>query len=230
MKKLFIIHGWTYSTKSWDECVSNLKRLGFDPVVLNVPGLSEPSAKVFTLNDYVSWLCDKIKGEEDAVLVGHSNGGRIAIAYGSLHPKGVSGLVLVDSAGIVRNDLPIRLKRTVFGSLDRAGKKIFKSNFARKLYYKIVGESDYERAPENMRKTMAGLIAIDLKPKLSEINIPTLIIWGDKDKVTPVRDAEIMASNIKNSELVIIPEAGHSPHLSHPSVVAETIAEWLKDK
>lgn len=227
MKKVFIIHGWTYTTNAWDAFCMDFKSRGFEPVMLNVPGLTEASDKIWTLEEYVEWLRGKLVDEKDVVLVGHSNGGRIAIAFIDRYPEKVSKLILIDSAGIVHNEWPLRLKRKVFGVLAKIGKKLTSSTAVRKIFYKIISARDYERAPENMRETMKNLVKMDLVPMLSKISKPTLIIWGKKDKATPVSDGLLINSLIKGSKLTVMPDAGHSPHQSHPAWVAEVVAVWL---
>lgn len=223
MKKIFIIHGWTYTVNSWDECIAALRVGGFEPVMLSVPGLTESSEKVWTLEEYVAWLDQKLQGEQEIVLVGHSNGGRIAIAYAASHPGRVQKLVLIDSAGIVHNEPLLRLKRTIFGTVAKVGKTFTKSPLMRKIFYRLIGARDYERAPANMRETMKNLISIDLSDKLPLIDSKTLIIWGERDTATPVSDGRRMNQLIKGSKLIIIPEAGHSPHQTAPKRIVEEI-------
>ncbi len=227
MKKIFIIHGWTYTLEAWEPCLLELRTKGFEPVMLKVPGLTEASEKIWTLDEYVLWLEKALQNEKDVILLGHSNGGRISIAALAKNPTLLSKLILLDSAGIVHNEIHLRAKRALFGGLARFGKSITQSDFIRKVYYKIIGARDYGRAPENMRETMKNLISHDLTPELSKISIPTLIIWGKQDTVTPLSDAYKMYETIKGSKIVIIEGAKHSPHVTNPKVVAEEIAKWI---
>ncbi|MDD4988932.1 MAG: alpha/beta hydrolase [Candidatus Pacebacteria bacterium] len=226
LKKIFIIHGWTYTLEAWEPCLSEFRAKGYDPVMLRVPGLSAESKKVWTLPDYVSWLQNALQNEQDVILLGHSNGGRIAISALAKNPNLFSKLILMDSAGIVHNEFHLRAKRAVFGSFARFGKSLTNSAFIRKIYYKIIGAKDYGRAPENMRETMKNLISLDLTPELSKISIPTLIIWGKQDDVTPLSDAYKMYEAIKNSKIIVIEGAKHSPHITNPKIVAEEVAKW----
>jgi len=223
MKKLFIIHGWTYTLDAWNACLGELRARGFEPVMLRVPGLTEPSDKVWTLDQYVAWLEEKLAGEKDILLAGHSNGGRIAIAYAAKNPPELQKLILIDAAGIVHNEAPLRAKRKVFGTLAKIGKPLGSIPFVRKIYYRLIGAGDYERAPLNMRETMKGLIARDLSPELSHIKKPTLIIWGLHDEATPFSDAKVMQEKIQGSKLVTIEAAAHSPHKTHPKETADAI-------
>ena len=79
-----------------------------------------------------------------------------------------------------------------------------------------------------MKKTMSNLGSVDLGKVLDRITCPTLIMWGAKDVITPLKDGKLMAQGIRNSRLVIIPDARHSPHITHTSVVADLIAHELR--
>jgi len=228
MKKIFIIHGWTYTTDKWKEVVSLISAAGFEPVQLAVPGLTEASNKIWTLDDYIGWLYRQLENETDPIVVGHSNGGRIAIAFAARYPKKLGKLILVDSAGIYHNELPLRLKRFLFGTAAKFGKKITSSETARKILYKAAGEGDYKNADPLMKKTMANLISVDLTANLSRIECPTLIIWGKKDRATPLADGQIMNSAIKNSEIMVVDGAAHSPHFTHAKQVTERILQFIK--
>lgn len=227
MKKIHIIHGWTYTTDAWDACVAALREKGCEPVQLNVPGLTEASSETWTLEKYVEWLKSKTEGERDLILVGHSNGGRIALAFAAKYPGAVHRLVLIDAAGIAHHEFLLTVKRVVFGTVAKVGRRITTSPFLRKAFYRLIGVRDYKRAPENMRETMKNLIKRDLTPELMRITTPTLIIWGEKDTATPLRDAHIMHERIRNSELYTIPDAQHSPHASHSTLVASKVADWI---
>jgi pimeloyl-ACP methyl ester carboxylesterase len=226
MNTIYLIHGWTYRTDAWNALIALLQKR-FDVRVLKVPGLTTSSDKVWTLDEYVEWLKTELGDETNVTLMGHSNGGRIAIAFAAAYSDRVGRLVLEDAAGIVHNELPLRLKRAVFGFLARIGKRFTSSPFVRKVFYRLIGARDYERAPENMRATMANLISRDLTRELGTIQKPTLIIWGAKDTATPVSDARVMHEKIAGSQLHIIEDAAHSPHATHPEVVNSYIVEWM---
>jgi pimeloyl-ACP methyl ester carboxylesterase len=227
MKKIYILHGWTYSTDTWNPLIDLLKQNGVDSTLLNVPGLTDGTDRIWTLDDYVDWLNDALKNEEKVVLVGHSNGGRISIAFAARYPEKVERLILIDSAGIYPNGLKIRIKRSVFWVLAKVGKIFSSSDRLRKLLYRLARERDYERASPSMRKTMANLISVDLRPVLASIKAPTLLIWGANDGSTPLRDGELMHRSIERSTLVVIPDARHSPHATHAEIVAKQIIAEL---
>ncbi len=227
-KKIYILHGWAYSVEKWEPFLKLLKKEGIEPVMLMIPGLTAPLKEVWRIENYVDWLkeiVDKEKGK--VILMGHSNGGRISLAFALQYPEKVEQLFLIDSAGIYHDDLPIRLKRFVFGKVAKIGKKLSQSKQLRVLLYKFAREHDYEKADPVVRETMRNLIKVDLRSELSTLNQQITIIWGENDKITPVSDGHILHNGIKNSTLHIISNARHSPQFTHATEVAERIIKAL---
>lgn len=222
--KLFILHGWTYSIEKWKPFLNLLEQDGVEYEMLKIPGLTAPLKRVWTINDYVDWLNDRISNIQYPIsILGHSNGGRIAAAFAAKYPSKVSHLILIDSAGIVRRDLKILLKRTLFGTVAKLGRKIIKSDSIRNLLYKAVGEQDYNRAIPILKKTMLNLISYSLTETFKKISVPTLVIWGQDDKITPLSDGREISKLISGSKFEIIENAHHSPQFSNPKEVFEII-------
>lgn len=225
--KIIIIPGWTYSTDKWIKFSEELKKAHLTPNILSVPGLTEPSRKVWDLKGYVRWLEGKLKNEKRVVLIGHSNGGRIAIAYAAHDPGKLSKLVLIDSAGILHNELPLRLKRFIFRTISKVGKDLGIPKKYAPLVYKLAKEHDYEQANLKMRETMKNLIYEDLTSQMEKIKIPTLIIWGEGDKITPISDAKKIKNEIKRSKLFVVKGARHAPFYTHPRRVLGILLKEL---
>ena len=224
--KTFILHGWTYSTEKWHPFINLLKQKGVKVNMLKIPGLTEDLNRVWTIDDYVSWLKKTIETNK-VILIGHSNGGRIALNFAVKYPQNLEQIILIDSAGIYHNDLAIKIKRLVFGNIAKIGKKLNSSQKLRSLLYKILGESDYKNANPIMKKTMLNLVNSDKSLNLDKVTTPTLIIWGEKDKTTPLSDGKLMNKLIKNSKLHIINNAKHSPMFTNPEEVAKIIYERI---
>lgn len=222
--KVIILHGWTKSLDKWKDFLDALEKKGIETNLPKIPGLTGSIDKVWDLSDYIKWLkniADKEKSK--VILVGHSNGGRIALAFTNLYPEKVEKLILIDSAGIYHNELPLKIKRLIFKNIAKIGKKITSSKILKNLLYKLARESDYKDLDENVKKTMVNLISSNLRPILTQIKTPTLIIWGANDKVTPLTDGVLMNNLIKNSKLEIIETARHSPQFTHPKEVTDAI-------
>lgn len=226
--KIFILHGWTYSLEKWEKFTRNLMLAGFNPILLKIPGLTDKIDRPWDMKDYVGWLSEKLKNEkEKVILLGHSNGGRIAMEYSIRHPEKVKNLILIDSAGIYHDDFYLNAKRKIFGIISRAGKKLLKLNFAKDLLYKIVGERDYNEASAEMKKTMVNLLEWEKTFDPRKVKIPTIIIWGKDDQMTPVEDSHKLNRSIIGSKLSIINGAGHSPQFTHSEEVIKIITNNL---
>ncbi|MEK7572990.1 MAG: alpha/beta hydrolase [Patescibacteria group bacterium] len=220
---VYILHGWSYSLDKWQPFVSQLKNKKLNPVLLKIPGLTEKINKPWTIEDYINWLNEKIEKEDKVILLGHSNGGRIAMNFALAHPAKVKKLILIDSAGIYHDEIAIKIKRKAFGTIAKLGRKILKNDFGKKLLYSLARETDYKDADENMKKTMVNLLSSDKILKAENISTPTVILWGEKDRITPVSDAKLLESKIVNSKLLIVTGARHAPQFTHPKEVVDII-------
>ena len=223
-KKIFILHGWTYSLDKWDKFALLLTQNGFAPIFLKIPGLTEESNQIWDIQKYSNWLNGKLSEEKSKViLLGHSNGGRIAAFFAVEHPEKIQNLILINAAGIYHKELFLQIKRFVFGTITGIGKKFTSSETLKNFLYYIAGERDYQKASPNMKLSMINLSHHDLTPYFQKIKVPTLIIWGENDKITPISDANLMHKLISGSKLKVIKEARHSPFYTHPAEVVEVI-------
>jgi len=227
-KRLIILHGWTYSLDKWQPLLDWLRKQDFNPVMLEVPGLTTASDKIWSLDDYVSWLEAATKAEEGPfVLVGHSNGGRIAMAFTAQHSQRINQLILIDSAGVYHNELRLRLKRLVFGTAAKVGKRLTSSDKARQLLYRLARSQDYNTATPNMKQTMLNMLAADQTLPIASITAPTTLIWGDQDALTPLSDGRKLNQLIAGSKLNVIHGSRHAPFFDQPEAVGKIIGEAL---
>ncbi|MBR3368419.1 alpha/beta hydrolase [Candidatus Saccharibacteria bacterium] len=224
MKTLYIIHGWTYSVEPWTKTLEILKNNGIKVKILNVPGLTTNSKKVFTISDYVNWADENIPN--GAIALGHSNGGRILLNLLSKKPKKLSHLILLDSAGIYE---PSK-KRDFTRKVAKLGAPLKKIPLASKVFHKLIGAGDYERAPENMKKTLSNMLESDKSLDLSNILTKTTILWGENDTITPPRQAKILHEKLKNSSLKFYKNWTHAPYISDPKGLAIAIEKVLKEQ
>ena len=220
---LYIIHGWTYTTEPWKTTLEILEKTGIKVKMLNVPGLTKPSKKVFTIKDYMDWADENIP--DGAVALGHSNGGRILLNLCSKKPEKLKHLILLDSAGIYE----MTMKKKIVKILAKIGKPFKKIPLISKIFHRITGSTDYEKAPENMKRTLGNMLKSDKTLDFSKITTKTTILWGKKDKITPPRQALKLNERLKNSELRFFEDWTHAPYISNPEELAEILAKLLKE-
>ncbi len=221
--KLFIIHGWTYSLDKWTAICRLLKEAGFEPVLLKVPGLTAPSDKVWDMDGYVQWLDKQLAGEAAPVVIGHSNGGRIALSYAQAHPGRLKHLILIDSAGVVNTRKTRTAKLKTLKLLAKVGKVLTPIPGVKQTFYRVIGGQDYLQAPPNMKQTMQQMFEADNQLEFKRIDVPTTIIWGRDDSYTPLRDGQKMAAMLPDADLHVIDHARHAPFFSHPDEVIDVI-------
>ena len=131
-------------------------------------GLTAPLKQPWTLDHYVQWLYLEVQvSNKPVVLIGHSNGGHITLAFALAYPHLVHQLVVIDAAGVMHRGLRVSAKRIIFSSAAAVGKRFTCSDKLRKIVYKLAREDDYQQANPVMRKTKANLLSVDLAPRLS---------------------------------------------------------------
>lgn len=221
--KLYIIHGWTYTTAPWERTIANLEKQGISVEMLHVPGLTSSSKKVWTIDDYVRWADRNIP--DGATALGHSNGGRILLNLCSKKPDKLQHLILLDAAGIYE----VSSKRDVARTISKRLGFLKHIPGLEKIWHKLTGASDYARAPENMKVTLSNMLESDKNLKLDKVTVSTSILWGEADKVTPPHQAEEMHRKIKHSTLEVFSDWTHAPYLSHPLELAKAIFKAYKN-
>jgi len=236
---VLILHGWGGSSDSWLEVQKILADHGYMVVVPDFPGFGKSFTppNPWSLKEYNDWLNDFLKDSslglgEPFFLLAHSFGGRVAIKFAAQYPERLKKLILCDSAGIkARPDLKTR----IIIIISRLGNAIFSPEIfarfkdsVRSAFYFLIRNRDYVKAKGTMRETMKNVISEDLLSDLSGIKVPTLVVWGERDKIVPVKCAHIFKERISNCRLEIIPRIGHSPHLEVPGGLSRIIISFLK--
>lgn len=222
MADIYIIHGWTYTVDPWKNTIAELRENGISVKMLHVPGLTEPSDKEYTIEDYVKWADHEIP--DGAIALGHSNGGRILLNLCSLKPEKLKYLILLDAAGIYEPST----KKKIVEKIAKIGKPLKKIPIMDKAFHKITGSTDYSKAPENMKVTLANMLESDKSLDFSKVTTPTFILWGKKDTTTPPRQATAMYEKLPRAELKFYANWTHAPYISSPDELARALTTLLK--
>ena len=214
---LYIIHGWTYTVEPWKATLGMLEKSGLKVKMLKVPGLTEKSGKVFTINDYVDWADREIP--DGALALGHSNGGRILLNLCAKRPNKLKYLILMDAAGIYESSV----KKKVVERVAKIGRPLKKIPIVNKAFHRLTGTTDYSHAPENMKKTLVNMLESDKELDLGKVTTPAYILWGKKDTTTPPRQATIMYEKLPHAELKFYAKWTHAPYISDPEGLARAL-------
>lgn len=232
---LLLLHGWGGSADSFDLLTEQLSKEKYRIIAPDFPGFgkTDPDGKPWNVSAYRQFteaFLDAL-GIEDFFLFGHSHGGRVSIKYAVHDPKRIKGVVLCCCAGIKPK---MTIKRAILYVMAKIGKAIFSlpilkqtRSFFQRILYKIAGSGDYIETRGVMRESFLKVIGEDLRPFLSKIHIPTLLIWGKNDTMTPVSDAKVMEQEIQGSRLVVLEDGKHGVHKTHAEEVAELIEDFF---
>ncbi len=252
MKTLIILHGWQSSGSKWqkvkekiENSSASLGRGGIRVLAPDIPGFKSESElnRPWVLDDYINWFEDfvmqsKLEYPDIAngfYLLGHSFGGRMTIKIAAKKIFKLNGVILVSAAGIKRNQafyapaigFAAKIVKAFKLGDKPTGKNLY--NFLRIFFYRyVIQKTDYLNAKGNLNETIKNILAEDLKEILPFIDERVKIIWGRKDKITPLSDAYLMQEKIPNSELHILEQTGHMPYLDCPNELAESILEFIK--
>jgi len=236
IKPLLILPGWGSNSGRWQKVKELLEEKGVEVLVLDLPGFGiTPSPNIaWGRDDYINWVFQKIKEKnwQKFNLLGHSFGGGLSAKIAAAFPEMIEKLILLSPAIIKRRSI----KTYLFYWVAFLGKKIFSLPGFRKfqpqaqwLVYKLAGTRDYYVADGMMKEVMKKIWQEEpLEGLLEKIQIKTLVLWGKRDDVLPLKDAYLIKEKIRDSELKIISKARHSPHREAPEELAEAIIQFLK--
>ncbi|HRN85767.1 MAG TPA: alpha/beta hydrolase [Candidatus Dojkabacteria bacterium] len=236
-KTIILLHGWGGSLKSLTPLQNELIKSGkFRVFNIEWPGFGDSPVTNHSANlaDYVKYLEDFIINQNliRPILVGHSFGGKVAMSM-LINNSGIAEkLILINSSGLKpRNSLKkaaLFLPTKLFGSVfSLPGLKKVKP-LTRKIYYKIVvRESDYLKS-EELSESLKCILDENLDEKVKDIEVETLLLWGEKDTRTPLWMAEYLRDEIPNSKLEVIKDARHNLPLIQPELVSTMISLFIK--
>ena len=229
---ILLLHGTSASLHTWEGWVKELApRRRVISVDLPGFGLTGPFADGnYHVEHYTAFLLallDHLRVKR-VVLVGNSFGGQLAWRFALAHPERSARLVLVDAAGYPRNaeSVPIGFRlagipalaplmsrllprsmiessvRNVYGDPDKVDDELVER------YYQLTLREGNRQA---LRQRFAQAPSGELHERIGELQLPTLIIWGARDRLIPPDNAERFAADIEGSQLVLFDDLGHVP-------------------
>lgn len=221
---IVLLHGWGQNIEMMKPVGDKLKG---HIIILDLPGYGESSEppNVWTIYDYVECVHEFLNsiGVKNPIMMGHSFGGKISLAYASKYK--VKKLVLFASPfkkGVEKMPLKTKILKTA--------KKIPLLNKLEGFAKKHIGSTDYKNASEMMRKILVETVNLDIREDVKKIKCPTFIFWGTNDEAVPVEDAKELESLIPDAGLVIYEGCTHYAYLEMLPQVIKVIRIFLEDK
>lgn len=236
---VILVHGYPLDGAMWSG-VARALSTRFRVLKPDLPGRGNTEAPapngIEGYADFVETIVGSLEGPVG--LAGFSFGGYISLAFLKRRPEKVRALALVDTrasaddeAGRTKRDETIAAVRTsgVAPVLEAMPAKLLSpESLARPDLLERVQRIISRQTPETVEADLAAMRdRPDSTGFLREISIPTLVVVGERDILTPPADSEAMAAAIPGAQLVTVPGTGHLAPMERPKAVAESLAEFF---
>jgi len=228
---LIILHGLMGNLSNFDGVFDHFSDLGYQVIMPELPIYTLPLLKtnVKNLSKFIKDFV-KYKGLDKYILMGNSLGGHIALFHTKLNPKNVSGLVLTGSSGLYENSMGESYpKRGDYEYIKKKAQDVF---YDPEVATPEIIDDVFDTL--NNRNKLIRTIAIaksairhNMGKDLPSMTVPTCLIWGKNDSVTPPEVAEEFDKLLPNSELHWIDKCGHAPMMERPIEFNEKLEPWL---
>lgn len=225
-KPVVLLHGWGQNIEMMDPIGKGLEK-DYRIIILDLPGFGKSSEPTYgyTIYDYYEILCaflDKLK-VKNPILIGHSFGGRLAIVYSA--KKKVEKLVLL-SAPFKRSTKKNTLKVKILKFM----KKVPVIKELEGYMKTKIGSTDYRNATPMMRTILVNTVNEDLTEYLKQIEVPTILIWGDMDTAVSIEDAKYAESIMKDAGLIVYEGCTHYAYLERIEQTVNVLKSFLGGK
>ena len=253
---IILLHGSNADLHTWEPWVEALKRqyrvIRFDQVG---HGLTGPDPKDdYSRDNYVADILEVADalGLKQFVLGGNSMGGKHALAFAAAHPDRLTGLVLVDGSGGPMLKLDPKEKDEDSGNIgftiarmpgvnllveQITPRSLIAQSLEQSVSVKSVASEaavdrywELLRYPGNRRATLKRF-SQPYDPlseaEIAKVTTPTLILWGEEDRLIPVEAGRWLANTMPNSRLVVYPKIGHLPQEEAPAATLADLEPWL---
>ena len=225
-KSLVFLHGWGQNIQMMMPIAKPFIKK-YDTLIIDLPGFgqSEEPKEVWSIYDYSEMVNSLVKelGLKNEMLVGHSFGGKISLAYAIKYKP--SKIVLLASP------YRVKIKKDDFKTKSfKALKKIPVLNKLEKIAKKYVGSEDYRNASDMMRKVLVQHVNLDLSKDAKNVECPTLLIWGTLDTAVPYKDALDLEKIIKDAGLVTYEGCTHYAYLERVGQTVNVLKSFIGDE
>jgi len=247
-----MIHGLAASLHDWDDLIPVLTQNGYTSHALDLLGHGE-SPKPSSRGYQVDWMLDhfsqwirSLQLTEPAIVIGHSLGGYVALEYARRAAFWTRGLILVDPF-YSRSQLPLLL-RNAYGHSNLSG--LIASRTPEWMFRIIVDVTSaalghsaggVHSLPEHVRaqtaldftRTAPGVynlpnVTADLTPYLQQIDMPTLVVWGDRDQTLAPSSFPKLVKALPRAEGKSVRGAGHVPHQSNADEFNQDVLKFIR--
>lgn len=232
-KLVLIIPGWADTSANWQAMQQQLSQ-AYDTVVVDLPGFggSQAPATAWGPDEYAGFVggfITKLGAGQPYAILGHSNGGAIAMTGLAAGTLSAARLVLVASAGIRGQEAG---RKQALKLLAKTGKVLsapLPARLRKRLRSKLYSAAGSDMlVAEHMQESFKKVVSADVQAAAGQLTLPTLLVYGDRDDATPLSYGQTFQGLIEGSRLEIVPGAGHFVFLDQPDKVGILVQEFLR--
>lgn len=240
---VILLHGWINSWDVWRETMIHVAdQRRFRVYALDFWGFGESAKEKtppFKIGSYVSMVEQfmEIMGIWSAPIIGHSMGGTVALKLALDHPERVRKAAVVGSP-IVGSSLNILLK---LGGVQWIANTLFRIPLMLRFVVWLVLSGDSKRVQhmifrdvsrtntESFFRSIGDLRRTDLRPRIGEIGVPTLGVFGEHDNIVDPDQARVLAKGVLHARVQMMPHSRHFPMLDEPDLFRQALLDFLLD-
>jgi pimeloyl-ACP methyl ester carboxylesterase len=227
---ILLIHGAGGGSFTW-VCQKGFFEKQFSPIIIELPGHGESGGEgeeeIARYAEQVHLFAAHL-GFAKAFWVGHSMGGAIVQTLALTHPEVIQGIVLVGTGARLRI-LPTVMKE-IRNHFEETVQKITRFAYSRKASPEFIERGVKQLlgcGPEVLYRDFLACNRFDLRQEVERIDLPTLVICGKEDELTPVSYSEFLHRRIKGSVMEIIPGAGHMVMMEAPDLFNRAVQDFV---
>ena len=231
---IVVLYGLMGGLSNFKGVLDFFPKKGYRVIVPDLPLYSMP-IKQTTVKSLANYLYEFVtsKNLENIILLGNSLGGHISLLFSKFYPEKVKGIVITGSSGLYEN--------TLGGSFPKRGNYEFvKEKVAVTFYdpkhatkelvdecFDIVNDKGKTVRIISLAKSA---IRHNMASEIPKMNIPTCLIWGKNDTITPPDVAEEFHDLFPDSDLFWVDECGHAAMMEHPEEFNKLLDDWLNKR
>ena len=254
---VLLLHAFPLNARMWEPQFAPLAAAGWRVIAPQMRGVdggggdlggrvsaSQEDTRLPSMDDYAGDVVDLVDALHigDAVVGGCSMGGYLALALLRHAPNYVRGLVLIDT----RSQADAPDAREGRQKLLQMAQEQGPAAVLEDMLPKLLGETTRRERPDvvallrsiamrNSNESVAGMVNAlmsrqDSTPLLAGVRVPTLVVVGEEDTITPSRLSRQMHEAIAGSELAVLPRAGHLPNLEDPAAFNDVVVRFLSNR
>jgi pimeloyl-ACP methyl ester carboxylesterase len=227
-----LLHGLMGNMHDW-EPVLDIVADGSRAIAPTLP-VFDPALADVSVEGLARWVVRFLDalGLEQVTLGGNSLGGHVALATALAAPGRVCALILTGSSGLFERSFTrgVPHRPTARYVRERMEEIFFDTALVTPEWVDAVQRSLLEPSTALRLLRMARAARRhNIEDRLGEIHVPTLILWGREDRITPLATAERFHATIPDSTLIVLRDCGHAPMIEHPAGFGPIVRAWLED-